>query len=84
MLPFQITTDVAHVADDDFAGCAYCCSTSFGGFYRPSLWPCHLQAELKQLKEQKELKQDHAGLRGEGLVMLSGCQHGSAYLLVEF
>jgi hypothetical protein len=26
---------------------------------------------LKQLKEQKELQQDHPGLRGEGLVMLS-------------
>jgi hypothetical protein len=34
-------------------------------------WPCHPQEELKQLKEQKELQQDYAGLGGEGLVMLS-------------
>ena len=47
-------------------------------------WPCHPQEELKQLKEQKELQQDHPGLRGEGLVMLSGCQQGSSYFSVEF
>ena len=53
-------------------------------FYRPSFWQFHLQEELKQMKEQKELQQDHPGLRGEGLVMLSGCQQGSSYFSVEF
>ena len=53
-------------------------------FTDPSLWPCHPQGELKQLKEQKELQQDHPGLRGEGLVMLSSCQRGSSYFSVEF
>ena len=84
VIPFQITIPVAHVTDVEFARCAYCCSTSVGHVYRPSLWPCHPQEELKQLKEQKELQQDHPGLRGEGLVMLSGCQQGSSYFSVEF
>ena len=84
VVPFQITIPVAHVTDVEFARCAHCCSTSVGHFYRPSLWPCHPQEELKQLKEQKELQQDHPGLRGEGLVMLSGCQQGSSYFSVKF
>ena len=75
LMPFQITIPVVHVTDVEFARCASCRSTSRstseGQFYRLSLWPCHPQAELKQLKEQKELQQDHAERRGEGLVMLS-------------
>ena len=84
VIPFQITIPVAHVTDVEFARCAYCCSTSVGHVYRPSLWQFHLQEELKQLKEQKELQQDYAGLRGEGLVILSSCQQGSSYLLVIY
>ena len=84
VIPFQITIPVAHVTDVEFAECASCCSTSVRHFYRPSLCSCHPQEELKQLKEQKELQQDHPGLRGEGLVMPSGCQQGSSYLSVEF
>ena len=60
------------------------CFEPFELLYRPSLCSCHPQEELKQLKEQKELQQDHPGLRGEGLVMLSGCQRGSSYLSVGF
>ena len=73
--PFQITIPVLLVTDVQFARCAYCCSTSIEQFYRrpsyPSLLPCHPQEELKQVKEQKELQQDHLGLRVEGLLMLS-------------
>ena len=68
VIPFQITIPVAHVTDVEFARCAYFCSTSVGRLLQ---WPCHPQEELKQLKEQKELQQDYAGLGGEGLVMLS-------------
>ena len=68
VIPFRITIPVAHVTDVEFARCAYCCSTSVGRLLQ---WPCHPQEELKQLKEQKELQQDYAGLGGEGLVMLS-------------
>ena len=71
VLPFQITIPVVHATEVEFVRCACCRSTSDGQFYRLSLWPCHPQAELKQLKEQKELQQDHAERRGEGLVMLS-------------
>ena len=49
----------------------------------PSLLPCHLQEELKQLKEQKELQQDHLGLRVEGLVTLSDCQQGAGCTVLE-
>ena len=84
VIPFQVTLPAALSQMSKFARCAYCCSTSVGHFYRSSLWPCHPQEELKQLKEQKELQQDHPGLRGEGLVMLSGCQQGSSYFSVEF
>ena len=64
---YQITIPVLLVTDVEFARCASCRSTSVGHFCRLLLWACQPKEELKQLKEQKELQQDHASSQGRGV-----------------